>query len=60
MYIHLGQAYFRTNDLSLHVHNVGELASIIGLLGAHAFHAKRGMMGNPLSPIRLRSLLSVW
>lgn len=39
---------------------VRELASIIGLLGAHAFHANRGMMGNPLGPIHLCSLPSVW
>lgn len=60
MYIRLGAAYLCTNYLLLHVQNVRELASVIGLLGAHAFHAKTGMMGNPLGPIRLCLLLSVW
>lgn len=53
MDIPLGEAYLCTNYLLPHGQNVRELASLIGLLGAHAFHAKTGMMGNPLGPIRL-------
>lgn len=56
MYIRLVEAYLCANYLLPHVQNVRELASLIGLLGAHAFQAKTGMMG----PIRLCLLLSVW
>lgn len=60
MYIYLGEAYLCTNYLLPNVQNVRGLASLIGLLGAHAFHANLRMMGNPRGPILLYSLLSVW